>query len=56
MNTRPETFMPLIHCIIDDLVPSHARHSVRRCYSASKSWTYWISQRFPCMHPCQRTF
>jgi len=27
MNTRPETFVPLIHCVIDDSVPSHARPS-----------------------------
>jgi len=26
-NTCPETFVSLIHCIIDDTVPSHARPS-----------------------------
>jgi len=26
-NTRPETFVPLIHCVIDDTVPSYARSS-----------------------------
>jgi len=38
MNTRPETFLPLSHCITDDfVVPSHARPSsdaasVHRCH------------------------
>jgi len=35
MNTRPETFVPLIHCFIDDILSKAIRQTfVRHCLSS----------------------
>ena len=36
------------------LCPTPCQTFVSRCFSSSTSWTWWVSQMFPCMHPCQR--
>ena len=35
------------------LCPNPRQTFIRRCFSSSTSWT-WVSQMFPCMHPCRR--
>jgi len=48
MNTRPETFVLLVHCVIDDTLSQATSAFVRRCISSSTSWPWWVSQ----MHVC----
>jgi len=43
MNTRPETFVPLIHCVIGDNCPKPYQTFVRCCFSSSTSWTWWLN-------------
>jgi len=36
------------------LCPTPCQIFVSRCFSSSTLWTWWVSQMFLCMHPCQR--
>ena len=37
MNIRPETFVPLVHCVIDDICLKPCQTFVRRCFSSPTS-------------------
>jgi len=42
MNTRPETFVPLVHSVIDDTLSQATRPSSDA--ASVQSWTWWMSQ------------
>jgi len=53
MNTRPETFVSLIHCIIDDTL-SQAMPDLRQTLLQFIDVMNLVLQIFPYMHLCKR--
>jgi len=54
MNTRPQTLVPLVRCVIKSvtLCLKPCQTFVRRCFSSSMSWTWWVTQMhvLACIH------
>jgi len=51
MSTRPETFMSLIHCVIDDTL-SQASSDLHQRLLQVIAIMNLMSIAFPFMHPC----
>jgi len=58
MNARPETSVPLIHCIIDDTLSQDVADLCQTLLQYSDVMNLMSdANAYPCMHPCQgKTF
>jgi len=55
MNTCPETFMPLVHCIINDTLfqaMPDLRQPLLQFIDVMNLMS--VTNACPCIHPCQR--